>query len=274
VAKITNVPNPDRLSILAATILLAYVSTRIVNLPAREINFRLFGLILSIEINLRTVIALLVAGLSATGADWLIRSHPALGNRSTLEHWLLPALTAWVIGVPLYRLPFGWEWLLSLIIGGALIMLVLVSEYIVVDPNDARYSLATSGITALSFALFLMLAITLRMAGIRLLAVLPALSLAGGFIALRTLHLHHQERWAFWQATALTLIIAQFTASLHYLPLSPITFSMVLTGPTYALISMVGNLMEGNKLRQAIIEPLIVLTIIWVTAIWMNWNPI
>jgi len=230
----------------------------------------LFGLYLSVEINVRTVVALLVTGLSATGADWLIRSHPSLKNKSTLEHWLLPVLTAWVIGVPLYRLTLGWSWLIGIVIGGALLMLVFVAEYIVVDPEDTRYALATAGLTALSFALFLMLAIALRTNGIRLLGVLPVLSLAGGLIALRTLHLRYQGIWAFWQAAALTLIIAQYTASLHYLPFSPITFSMTLIGPTYALISLVGNLYEGNKLKQAIIEPAIVLIIIWITAIWMN----
>lgn len=263
-----HLPDPDRLSVLAATILLAYASARFVDLPGWDLALQLPGVYLAVEINIRTIVSLLVAGLTATGADWLLRDHPALQGSSTFQHWMLPFLTAWVIGEPLYRLPLGPQWLASFAIGGALLMLVLVAEYIVVDPNDVRHALAAAGLTAVSFALFLMLAISLRSAGVRLFLILPALAVASYLVSLRTLHLRLHSLWLFPQAAALALIVAQFTAALHYLPFSPISYGLALLGPAYALTSLIGALSEGEPLRQAVIEPAVVLSVVWGTALW------
>jgi hypothetical protein len=136
------------------------------------------GFYLAVEINIHTVVALLVAGLTATGADLLLRDHPALGDKRTVEHWLLPALTAWTLGIPLSQLPVGPQWLISFAIAGVLLMLVLVAEFIAVDPEDERYPIASAALTAVSYALFLILAIVLQSAGFRLFLILPALLLA------------------------------------------------------------------------------------------------
>lgn len=263
-------PNPDRLSVLAATILLAYALTRFIDLPAREIAVQLPGVYLAYQINVRTIVALLAAGLTASGADWMLQEHPALKNKGTFEHWLLPALTAWVIGLPLYQLPNGPLWWAGFLIGGVLLMAVLVAEYITVDPDDVRQPAAAAGLTAVSFALFLALAIALRFAGIRLFLIVPALGLAAGLVSLRTLHLRLHGRWAFIEAGIITLITGQIAAALHYLPLAPVPFGLALLGPAYALTSLIANLAEEEPLQQAIIEPGLVLTILLGTALWIH----
>ena len=263
-------PDADRLSVLAATILLAYLSTRFVNLPPHELSLQLPGLYFAMDVNIRTIVSLLVAGLTATGADWLLRDHPAMAGRSTFQHWLLPALTAWVIGVPLYQLPFGVQWFIVLLAGGALLMLVLVAEYIVVDPEDARHAPATASLTAVSFALYLILAITLRSVGVRLLFILPALTLSACLVCLRTLHLRLHGRWVLLPTALLGLIVAQGTAALHYWPIPPTAFGLALLGPTYAITSLIGGLSEGIPVRQAIVEPAVVLFIVWGAALWIS----
>jgi hypothetical protein len=262
-------PDPDRLSIIAATILLAYASTNFINLPSRTFGLQLPSFYLAVNINVRTVIALIVAGLTATGADWLLNDHPALQGKRTFQHWLLPALTAWVIGIPLYLLPFGTQWLVAFALGGALLMLVLVAEYIAVDPEDNRYTIASAGLTAVSFAIFMVLAIALRSAGIRLFLTLPALTLASLLVVLRTLNLRLGGLWAIMLSLALALIIAQIAAGLHYLPLSPTKYGLALIGPAYALTTFIGNLVEGIPLRRAIIGPVLVLIIVWGAALWI-----
>jgi len=262
-------PNPDRLSIIAATIMLAYASTNFINLPSRTLGLQLPSFYLAVNINVRTVIALIVAGLTATGADWLLNDHPALQGKRTFQHWLLPALTALVIGIPLYLLPFSTQWLVAFALGGALLMLVLVAEYIAVDPEDTRYSIASAGLTAVSFAIFLVLAIALRSAGIRLFLTLPALTLASLLVVLRTLNLRLGGLWAILLSLALALIIAQIAAGLNYLPLSPTKYGLALIGPAYALTTFVGNMVEGIPFRRAIIGPVLVLMIVWGAALWI-----
>lgn len=265
-----HLPEADRLSILAATILLAYALANFVRFPSRELAVQLPGLYLAVQVNARTVVAVLVAGLTASGADWLLRTHPSVHSHTTFEHWLVPALTSLVIGVPLSQISGAPQWWLGFFAGGALLMLVLVAEYITVDPDDARQPIASAGLTTVSFALYLILAIALRFSGARLFLVLPALSLAAWLVSLRTLHLRLHGRWVFLQAGVVALVCTQTAAALHYLPLSPISFGLMLIGPAYALTSLLANLAEGTSLRQAILEPLVILVILSGTAIWIR----
>ncbi len=265
-----HLPDADRLSVLAAAILLAYALARFVDIPVRELSLQLPGVYMEVQINIRTAIALLVAGLTATGADWLLRQHPAVHSHSNLEHWLLPALTAWVIGLPLYQLPLGLQWWASFALGGALLMLVLVAEYITIDPEDVRQPVAAAGLTALSFALFLTLTISLRYGGARLFLVLPAVLFAAGMVSLRSLHLRLHGVWAFSLAGVVALVCAQLAAALHYLPISPVAFGLALIAPAYALTSLMAGLAEGEPVNKALREPAIILVILLAAAVWLR----
>src|SRR5512141_1347877 len=101
----------NRLSVLAATVLLAYAMTPFISVPERTMQVQLPGIFLILTLNFQTLTAVIAVALAGLGADWLVRSHPnyaALAKDS--RHWLLPALTAWVIGEPLNHLTVGLEW--------------------------------------------------------------------------------------------------------------------------------------------------------------------
>ena len=91
VAGSRSLPNLDKLSILAATILLAYALARLIKLPSQQINLQLPGFFFQIVINTQTFTALLVAGLTATGIDWLLHEHPRLGPHPPMNiGWCRP----------------------------------------------------------------------------------------------------------------------------------------------------------------------------------------
>jgi hypothetical protein len=251
-------------------ILLAYVLARFVDLPSRDLIIQLPGLFVSIPVNMQTAVAFLAAGLMASGADWLLRDHPASEQRSTYQHWILPALTALVIGIPLFQMPMGILWWAVFAVGGGLLILVLSAEYIIIDPEDARHALAVAGLTAVSFMLYLILAIVLRSGGLRLFWTLPALMLAAGLVSLRTLHLRLQGQWKLLEALMTALIVGQIAAALHYWPLSPVPYGLAVLGPTYALTSLIAGLNEGESLRQAALEPALVLLFAWGGALWIR----
>ncbi len=260
----------SRVSVLTAAVLLSFALTRVISTPHYFVNIPLAGIALTFGINLNTAIAVLAAGLSATGVVWLLRAHPALEPGETVEHWLLPMLTTLVIGVTLYTLPSGLIWWLGFGLGGILLVVVFLAEYVVVDPSDTRYPLATAALTALSFAIYLILAIALRLAGARLFLLAPALFLVGGLAALRTLHLRLNERWEFGWALGIALVGAQLAAALHYWPLAPVCFGLILLGPAYALTGLAANLAEGNPFRRAFVEPAVMLSLLWGLAIWFR----
>ena len=246
--------------------LLAYAMARFISLPLSSFSLQLPGLFISFSINLITFVTVIVAGMAAAGVAWLIDDHPSIGRESRVEHWLIPTLTAWVIGVPLSQLPLGILWWVGFLIGGTILMLVFVAEYIVVDAEDVRQPLASAGLTVVSFGLYLILAAGLRYANLRLYLVLPALTLTAFLISLRTLHLRLSGRWAFLQAGIVALLVGQLVAALHYWPLTPVAYALVLLGAAYSLTILMTSLLKETTLRQALVEPGIVLLFFWVAA--------
>lgn len=261
----SSLPDINRIGILTAAVLLAFALTRL--LPASQVVLRLTlgDFFLTYPVSLTTVMTLLAAGVTATGMDWLLRSHPGLGSERTVEHWLLPMLTTFVIGVSLSLLTGGASWWVTFAITGLVLVIVFIAEYVAVDPTAPAYSAGTGLLTALSFAVTLILLTTMHSSSPRLVILLPAVFVVSGLVSLRSLHLR-LRRWVFAWAGGIALIIAQLASALHYWPLSPIQFGLALLGPLYALTSLAGNLREDLPVRQAAVEPLVALTLAWVAA--------
>lgn len=265
-----HLPDAEKLSILAALILLAYALARFINVPVNEVEIQLPGVMINFQLNVRTIVAFLVAGITAAGSDWLLRLHPRIEGQRTIEHWILPGVTAWVIGLPIFQLPAGLSWWLWFIIGGSLLILVMVAEYITIDPEDIRQPIATSGLTAVAYALFLVLAITVKDAGARLFMLLSAFVLAIGAISLRTLHLRLHGRWAFLYSLVIVIIVAQITSAIYYLPISAVSFGLILMGLAYGLTGVIANLVNGLPLKRAVLEPGSIFIIILFTVLWLR----
>jgi hypothetical protein len=213
---------------------------------------------------------LLTAGLAATGMDWLLRSHPALQGRATFQWWILPTLTTFVVGVPLSILPTGSAWWTGFALGGALIFFVFLAEYIVVDADAPYYTTAMAGLTAISYTLFFILAVALRYSEVRLYILLPALFLAAAFASLRVLHLRFSGRWEYAWAAGIGFVCVQIAAGLHYWPLSPIQFGLMLVGPLYGLTNLAANLGEDLPARRAAIEPTVAAALCWGVAFFIR----
>lgn len=264
------VPNPERLSVLIATILLAYALTRFINLPEWELTARPVGILVNFHINIYTITSLLVAGLMATGTNWLLSDHPALPDQHGpgVEHWLLPTVVAWVISLLLKQLPVGAQWLLGMGMGGGLLAIILTAEYIAIDVEDLRHPIAEAGLTAVSFAIYLMLAIALRAMETRLYLILPALALTASMVSLRTWHLRLGGEWPLIEAGLVLVIVGQLTAGLHYWPLTSLSFGVAVLGPVYAITNLVTNMAQGSSFRQALAGPLAALVLTWGAA-WL-----
>ena len=262
-----HLPDSNRLSVLVAAILLAFALAQVVETQHYALTFDILWIRISLPLNLTFSATLLATGLTAEGMDWLLRGHPHFEKRNTFQHWLLPALTTFVIGIPLYSLQIGSAWWFSFALGGVLLLLVFLAEYIILDPSDVRYPAASAGLTALSFALFLTLVSGLSYVGGRLLLIVVVVFLAATMVALRALHLRLAERWEFALSAGIGLICTQIAIALHYWPLTPIQFGLALLGPLYALTGLTINLGEGMSVRRATVEGLIVFILFWVVAL-------
>jgi Protein of unknown function (DUF5656) len=259
-------PDADRVGMLTSTVLLAFALTHLIRAPEFNVEIQLPGFFFLLPLNLPTAMTVLTACLTATGMDWLLRDHPSLGGRSTYQWWLLPTLTAFVIGVPLSILPSGAAWWVSFLIAGTFLFFVFVAEYIVVDPGAPYYAISMAGLTAISYALFFVLAVALRYGTIRLYILAPALFLAGTLASLRILHLR-SGRWEYAWSLGIAFVCVQIAAGLHYWPLSPIQFGLMLLGTLYGLTSLAVNLEEDQPARRAALEPMIIVGLCWGLAV-------
>ena len=263
-------PDSDRIGVLTATVLMTYALTRLVNTPGLTLTLQLPGFYFAYPLTLTTAMTVMAAGLTATGMDWLLRGHPSLGGRRTLEHWLLPTLTAFMIGAPLSILPAGMLWWVGFAISAAILVAVFVAEYITVDPASPSYGIASAGLTSLSYGIFLIFAISLRTAGVRLFLLVPLILAAAGLVCLRSLHLRISGRWNFPWAAGTGILCAQIAAGLHYWPLTALQFGLVLLGPLYALTALAASLSEDIPLRRAAVEPGVIVAIAWGAAIFLR----
>ena len=261
-----NLPDANKLSVITATIMLAYAITPFINLPGQQVNLQLPGFLLQFRLDISTLISVFVAFLAAAGTDWLIQGHPAAAGTARLPNWLLPALTAWVIGVPLTTLEISTQWWFVFALGGVLLILVLVSEYIVVDPLDARQGLASVSLIAVSYALYLILAISVRTASLRLYAILFSLTPVVFLVTFRALFLRN-HRWLPAWAAGITLVVGQIAVGLYYLPIRPLQFGLVLLGLTYALTSLAAGIEGRQPWRLVWVEPVVMAVIIWSIAL-------
>ena len=256
-------PDGNRLSVLVATILLAYALTRVIALPPYTLQASLLGREFELHLEASLLAPFLTAGLMATGMDWLLRNHPGLGAKGRPEHLVLPALTAWVAGLLIYSLADSPAWWVAFALAALLLVGVIYAEYIAVESGDIRYGLASALLTGLAFVLFLLVAVALRTVGVRLFILLPILFMAAWLATLRTLRLRLRGRWEYGWATGIALALTQLAAALHYLPLTPLRYGLVILAPAYALAALAANLREDLPVRQSLTEPLVTLFIVW-----------
>jgi hypothetical protein len=260
-------PDANRLGLVTSTVLLALALTRIVPSPGFNFELQLPGFLLSFPFSTNTLMGVLTACLTATGMDWLLRGHPSLNGRATFQWWFLPTLTTFVISIPLSILPSGQAWWIGFLVSSIFLYFVFLAEYIAVDPDAPFYSASMVGLTAISYTLFFVLAVALRTAEMRLFLIAPALFLASLLASLRILHLHLSGRWEFAWSVGIALVCVQLAVGLHYWPLSPIQFGLLLVGPLYGLVNLAINLGESIPSRRAALEPAIVTALCWGLAV-------
>jgi hypothetical protein len=261
-----NLPAPNQVGIVAATVLLCYALTHLASRPGLTLSFQMPGFYFAYSLTMGTAMTLMAGGLTASGMDWLLRGHPGLHGRSPVQHWMLPTLTAVIIGIVLDILPDGPAWWTGLVIGAVILVSVLIAEYITVDPGAPFYALASAGLTAISYTLFLLFAISLRLGAARLFLVVPAVFIAAGLVSLRTLHLRMGERWDYPWAFGIGLVCAQIAAGVHYWPLSSLQFGLAVLAPLYALTTLASGLSEDMPWRSAMAEPGMILGGLWAAA--------
>ena len=265
-------PSRDQLSVLTAVIVLAYALARFLDIPAHAIGGTFFGSALGLELNGQFVMMLLVAALISAGSDTLIRSHPAFAGRAagtTIVHWIIPGATALVLGAALNRLPDGPVWWLGL--GGSAVglIVVLIAEYVVVDPEAPRREAAVLALTALAYALALILFVVMHSLSARaaISATVSGLVAAGLAWRLFTLHGAPPGRASLYAALA-GLVCAEVIWALNYWRVPSSSAALMATIPFYISVGLAQQHLAGRLTRRVWIEFAVVGGLGLLIALW------
>ncbi|MCX6053315.1 MAG: hypothetical protein NTZ74_00070 [Chloroflexi bacterium] len=263
-----HLPNMDRLSVVSAVILLSYALTIFIHFPTQSLNIQFPGFFFSFTINFATFVSLFVTILAAAGSDWLISDHPNFNSKHRIHHWVVPSFTALVIGLPLDSLSVSSAWWAVFGLGGLLLVLVFITEYISVDPADMRFAIARVSLTAVSLALLLVLLIAIRGEGVRLYTMLAAVVPATGVVSAKILHLR-LGAWKYSWAIGISIVTGQIATGFFYLPLPPLRFGLIMLGIIFGLITLAGNIEEKNPLPTLWIEPIMMISIFSILSIFI-----
>jgi hypothetical protein len=241
-------PDHERLSALTALVVLAYGLIRIVVLPSVAVEVSLFGLIVRLNFDAQFVMLSLAAALAASGADWLIRSHPGFeeSNAPDVDHMIVPGLAALGLGAILARVPAGIGLWIGLGLAVSLLVAVLVAEFVVVDPLDPRRDIAAVGLSSLSTLLLAGAFFAIRGTGLRAVFAVPLVFLAATAVSGRLLTFATRRGQAWTLAAVVGAVTAQIGWGLHYWRITPVQEALILTLAVYLGIGLLSAHFAGK----------------------------
>jgi len=272
--KIPTDVNIDRLGVVMAMTMLAFSLTRIIPVSIDTPSFIILGFETSLKLNLKTLISLITAILAAVGCDWLIRSHPNFPENKAkrllaYQHIIAPVFLAFVISVTLNQTITGIYWWIVFALGGILFSMILLAEYTIIDNRSLDHPLATMGLVALSFALFLIMVIATKSLQIRLYLEVVICLVSSAMVSSRVFFIRLKGKLPVSWTLAVSLIIAQIAAGLHYVGFKPIQFGLLLTGILYAMVSLICGIVEKKERFLLFLEPFTIFLIIVIISIFI-----
>jgi len=246
-------PNRDRLSALAALVLLAVALVRIVSLPELAGRIEILGIAVNLRVSSEMVLLLLASAVTITGSDWLVRSHPRFPTEGRrFDHLILPGLATLALGLVLTSLPEGPGLWIGLPVAAAMLVATLVGEFLVVDPDDPRAETAALGLRAMGTAV-----LAVGLTGIlgretRAFFAIPSVGAGSVILAWRLLKLGSAPPWTY--AVAVGAVTAEAAWALHYWPLAPLPSALGLTVLTYLAIGLTEAHAQGRLRLQVAVE--------------------
>ena len=254
-----HLPRSGTLSVLSSLIALGYALARFLDLPTRLVETSLFGAEVTFHVSGYTIALLMVAAIIITGCDTLIRVHPRLREDAVgitpAIHCIMPGMAAFVVGMLLRSSPMGLMWLFVLALGVTFLTLLLITEYVVVDPSDGGFRSASLVLKMLSYGTSLILSSWLL--GNDQVAVFsaPITVVIFGVIAFRILVLHGASyRQAAINGSAIGLVLGECSWVMGNWTLVPVGAGMLLLTIFHLATGVVQNSLNQGIPRRILLE--------------------
>lgn len=247
-----------RLGVVSGGLLLALALARLLEAPARPYQITVLGSPLGFTLAESTVMMLILAGMAASGMDWLIRTHPRFrkGNVGrTVPFWIVPsllvlALSAWLGGIENVGL-----WTLGLLAAALLVPLALTAEYASLSP-DFRHHAGLRWLYGVLLHLVAMIALfVIYDARLRGLVAGPLVFLATALLSARLFSvLTGDLRAALLYGAVVGVLLAQLVWMINYWPLSGLQGGLLLLLAFYVLSGLLQQNLSGEFGRRVALE--------------------
>ncbi|MCS7059647.1 MAG: hypothetical protein RMN25_00640 [Anaerolineae bacterium] len=260
----------ERVFMLAALIALTPLALLVVELPARSATLNFLGSPLSISLSTDSLLLVLVPVLACAGVDWILRDHPdaRAGEVPYLfPFWIAPAFAALAIGLLLTRIPTWPLWIITLLMGTAMIATLIFAEYVSLSPNARGYAVARLALTGVSYAIAFALFTLVYSARERSIisATLTTLIAAGLALDLLAPHIVGLRTAAVF-AGIIGLIVGQATWALNYWNISDWSAGILLLTVFYMLSGLAQQHFQDRLTRAVLLEFAIVAVVALIVA--------
>lgn len=248
----------DRLGALAGALLLGLALVRFLEAPVRSLTTTVLGSPLGIDLSAAVIVLLIIIGMSVTGVESLLRSHP-LARQQKLERsymfWIVPSLLAVSLAGWIDSTDSLGSWIIALLASGVVIPLAFVSEYQAVDPQQRSGTFLQWVQTVMVHLVALII--------FSLIYDLQARSLLSGTAVLVvTLLLSARLFWpqanqtssAFLYGLVAGMLMGQMTWVLNYWPLTALEGGLLLLVLFYVVVGLLQQHLNGQFGRRVVLE--------------------
>jgi hypothetical protein len=248
----------DRASVLATLVVLGLILATLLAFPAWTRDLTVLGSPLTINISQTAMIAALLVGITCSGTDTIVRSHPAIRRiraRYTFVTWTLPALTALLAAVLLPQLQSDLYRAAGFVLTGLVLILVISAEYYTVDPADRRYLAARLSLNAWAYLLALVVFVLIYSAKARSLLSATGVTIVSTLLALELLRSAGRSfgRTALY-ASITGLITGEIIWAMNYWRIGGMTGGLILLLGFYVATGVANQQLQGRLNRRVVAE--------------------
>jgi hypothetical protein len=248
----------DRLGVVTGALLLAMALARLLDVPGRAFAVNVFGSPLGVNLSETTILLLIVVGMTVTGTESIIRSHPQ-ARRDQLPRsvmfWIVPGLLSLALAAWTSQFDDLGLWTLALLASSIVIPLALVAEYRAVNPEQRRDTWLQWSYMVLIHLVALAFFTVIYGARLRGLVSGPAILVATLLLASRLFwSLTGSGRVAMRHAVVPALILGQIAWVLNYVPLSALQGGLLLLVLFYATVGLMQQSLARPYTRGMLLE--------------------
>jgi hypothetical protein len=248
----------ERASVVATLVVLGLILAAFLRLPTWTYDVTVLGSPLTISISQTALMAALLVGITCTGTDSIVRSHPTarqIEARYSFVTWTLPALTALLATVLLPQASTQLYRAFGLVATGLILILVISAEYYTVDPAGRQYLTARLSLNAWAYLVALVLFILIYSAKARSLISATGVSLVSALLALEFLRSAGRGfgRTALYAAIA-GLCTGEIIWAMNYWRISGITGGLILLLGFYVFTGLANQQLQDRLTRRVLIE--------------------